>query len=202
MFHYSTALATSCQVYPSEYAYHGTSVTRTESAGANCMMYSSGLKSDVYTEQYVHCDGVQRKLSDSNIGTKPEQYRSSDYYVWSAGTNRRQLLFIFPSMVNLVTITLHYYSDRDSFQGRSHGLPKLKFYAVPDTFDVWDAPLLSYTSVIVAAVPPGGQPAGHRNVSTDIKFNTKKVLMEKFSSSFHFAVSEVEFFICHSKHLF
>ena len=102
-------------------------------------------------------------------------------------------------MVNLVSITLHFYHDNDiPWPGRSHSLPRLKFYAVPDTFYIWDALLASYISVEVAAVPPGGEPAGHRSVSINVNFNTKKVLMQKFSSSFLFSVSEVvnEFFTC------
>ena len=97
--------------------------------------------------------------------------------------------------VNLVAITLHYYSDGDSIQGRSHSLPKLRFYAVPDTFDIWDG-LLSYRYVEVAAVPPDGEPAGHRNVSINVNFFTTKVVMQIFGSSFQLAVSEVEFFTC------
>ena len=54
--------------------------------------------------------------------------------------------------------------------------------------------------VDVAAVPPVREPAGRRSVSiTDVNFNTKKVLMYKFSSSFQLAVSEVEFFTCNGK---
>ena len=68
-----------------------------------------------------------------------------------------QLLFIFPTAVSLTTITLHYYSDN------IRGLPRLRFYAVPDDFDVWDAPTTSYPHVDVALVPPGGEPAGRRN---------------------------------------
>ena len=65
---YSAALAQrSCQVYPSEYAYHGNSVTRMESASANCRMYPNGLSDDIYTEEYIHCDGVQLNLADSDF---------------------------------------------------------------------------------------------------------------------------------------
>ena len=74
------------------------------------------------------------------------------------GTNR-QLLFIFFKRVSLTTITLHYYSS--NFQG----LPRLRFYAVPDNFDIWDAPTTRYPHVNVAAVPPVREPAGHRNIS-------------------------------------
>ena len=98
--------------------------------------------------------------------------------------------YVFPTRVSLTTITLHYYSDS------VRGLPRLRFYAVPDDFDVWDGPTTSYPLVNVVTVPPGGEPAGRRSVSINVNFNTKKVLMYKYSSSFQFAVSEVEFFTC------
>ena len=174
-------------MYPSEYAYHDDSVSRAESASANCRRYQSELVPGVFTEQYVHCDGTQRKLTDSDLGQ--EQYQSTDYYVWIAGQDAR-LLFVFPTRVSLTTITLHYYSDN------FRGLPRLRFYAVPDDFNVWDAPTTSYPRVDVATVPPGGEPAGSRNDSINVNFNTNNVLMYKFTSSFQFAVSEVEFFTC------
>ena len=178
--------ATSYQVYPSEYVYHEDSVYRTERTSSNCRNYPSGLEFSILrSEDYIHCDGTQLRLTDSDIGS--EQYTISDYYVWTAGT-RSQLLFIFPTRVNLTTITLHYYSD----SGR--GLLRLRFWAVPDDFDVWDAPTASYSYVDVAAVPPDETPSGHRNVSISTFFVTKKILMHKFSSSFSFALSEVEFF--------
>ena len=83
--------------------------------------------------------------------------------------------------------TLHYYIE--GVQGR----PRLRFYAVPDHFNVWVALTSSTPYVGIAAVPAGGEPAGHRSVSVNANFNTKKVLMYKFSSSFQLAVSEVEF---------
>ena len=93
----------------------------------------------------------------------------------------------------MTTITVHYYSDN------TQGLPRLRFYAVPDDFDIWGTPTITYPSVDVASVPPGGEPAGRRNVSINVNFNTMKVLMYKYSSSFVFAVSEVEFFTLCSK---
>ena len=175
---------------PSEYAYHQDSVNRAESGSANCRRYQAGPTS---SEQYIHCDGIQLRLTDSNLGQ--EQYSSSDYYVWIAGRDEQLLLFIFPTTVSLTTITLHYYSDSDG------GLPRLRFYAVPDDFDVWDVPITSTPHVEVASVPPGGEPAGRKSISINVNFNTKKVLMYKISSDYQLAVSEVEFFQCQSKHL-
>ena len=176
-------------MYPSEYAYQRNSVYGSERSGANCRPYASDLQTNDYTERYTHCDGTQLRLTDSDFGS--EQYSSSDYYVWNAGPSGHQLLFIFLTRVNLTTITLHYYSDS------VRGLPRLRFFAVPDDFDVWDALLGSYSSVDIAAVTPGVEPAGRRNFSVNVDFvNAKKILMYKFSSSFILSVSEVKFFTC------
>ena len=191
LFCYCTALATSCQIHrPSEYVYHQLSVNGDESPSANCRNYPYGA---FFQQQYIHCDGTQLLLSDSNLGS--EQYQTNEYYRWSTGPGtNRQLLFIFPVRVSLTTITLHYYSDS------VRGLPRLRFYTVPDDFDIWNAPSTSDPYVDVAqGVLPSGEPAGRRNISIDISFNTKKVLMYKFSSNFQFAVSEVEFFTCNGK---
>ena len=185
---YSAALATPCEVHPSEYAYRHDSVTRTERGSARYP--ASNLEAGgIHPEYYIHCDGTQLKLTDSDIGQ--EQYSSSDYYVWPAG-RAEQLLFIFPTRVSLTTITLHYYSDSDL------GFSRLRFYAVPDDFDVWDALSTGNPRVDVAAVQ-GRELTGHRNVSINVNFSTKKVLMYKYSSTYQFAVSEVEFFKCESK---
>ena len=181
----------SCQVYPSEYAYKHDSVTRAESTSANCRRYQEilGLPAGTHSMDYIHCDGTPLKLADANLGS--EQFSSSNHYQWPAGSDG-QLLFTFPARVSLTTITLHYYSDRD------RGLSRLRVYPVPDDFDVWGALAQGNPYAGINALPPGGEPAGHRNIGINFNFNTKKVLMYKFSSSFQFAVSEVEFFT--SKH--
>ena len=186
----NAALATSCQVYPSEYAYHDDTVTRSETGSANCRRYPPDtLPVGIHPEDYTHCDGTQLKLADSDIGS--EQYQDSDYYVWPIGRDG-QLLFILPTRVSLTTITLYYYSDSDL------GFPRLTFYAAPDDFDVWDIPTTSTPRVDVAAVQDR-ELTGRRNVSINVNFSTKKVLMYKISSSYRFAVSEVEFFKYESK---
>ena len=184
---YSTALATPCQVYPSEYAYRDDSVTRAEITSANCRRYP--IRDGDEGVVYIHCDGQQLKLSDSDKGSNTE-YTATSYYVWNSG-NAEQLLFIFPTRVPLTTITLHYYSD--SVRGR----PRLRFYAVPDDFDIWDTLTTGIPYAGSSVVPPGVEPAGHKKIKFNFgtNFSTKKVLMSKFSSSFSFAVSEVEFFI-------
>ena len=185
---FSTAHTTSCQVYPSEYAYRDDTVNRAEPFSANCMRYPPITQDQGIP--YIHCDGTQLQLNDSNLGQ--DQYQVAVYYWWSTGSDA-QLLFMFHTSISLTTITLHYYSDSD------RGLPRLRFYSVPDDFNVWNVPSISYPCVNVVAVPPGVELTGRRNISIDISFNTKKVLMYKFSSNFQFAVSEVEFFTCNGK---
>ena len=174
-------------MYPSEYAYRDDTVTKAESASANCRRYPvSNLPGGLHPEDYTHCDGTQLKLADSNVGQ--EQYQRANYYQWPAGSDGR-LLFIFSTRVSLTTIILHYYSD--GVRGR----PRLRFYAVPDDFDIWDALTSSTPYVGIASVPPGGEPAGRRNTRliNIANFNITKLLMYKYSSSFAFAISEVEF---------
>ena len=108
--------------------------------------------------------------------------------MWYAATGPRQLLFIFPTRVNFTTITLHYYSDSQ------RGLPRLRFYAAPDDFDIWDTPPGNSRYVHIAAVPPGAESAGRRSVNINVNFNTRKILMVKITSTYQLAVSEVEFF--------
>ncbi len=177
--------SSSCQVHPSEYAYQDDSVTRFKSDSANCRRYLDNLQVGLSTDLYIHCNGIQWKLTDSDLGG--EQYQPADYYAWIVGKDV-QLLFIFPLRVSLTTITLHYYSDSD------WGLPRLKFYAVPDNFNIWNSPNTSNARVDVAAVSPGRERAGCKNVSTTINFNTRKVLMYKPQSNFNFIVSKVDFF--------
>ena len=173
-------------VYPSEYAYHKDFVTRAEPASANCRNYASSLAMAYPgTNEYIHCDGTQLRLIDSDLG--PEQYSSSYYYEWRADTVPRQLLFIFPTRVNLTTITLHYYSDSQ------RGLPRLRFYAAPDDFNVWDAPPGNSRYADIASVLPGEESAGRRSVSINVNFSTTKILMVKLGSTYKLAVSEVDF---------
>ena len=180
--------SSSCQVYPAEYAYHSGSVSRAESDSANCRRYQSGFASYNASNQYVRCDGTQLRLTDSDLGSEQCTCITSDYYAWTAGTSNSQLLFTFPTTVNLTTITLHYYSDSVS------SLTGLILYAVPDDFNVWDAPYASYTHINIAQLPPDSVATGMRSVNVNFNLNTKKVLMYKYHSSFMLAVSEVEFF--------
>ena len=151
-------------MYPSEYAFRDDTVTRAEGTSANCRRYPP--RDDDMSITHIHCDGQQLKLSDSDRGSNTE-YIATSYYVWNAGS-ADQLLFIFPTRVSLITITLHYYSD--SVRGR----PRLRFYAVPDDYDVWDALASGNPYGGVASVPPGGEPAGRRSVSINVNSTLRK----------------------------
>ena len=145
---------------------------------------------------YIHCDGEQLKLSDSDRGSNTE-YTATSYYVWNTGSHE-QLLFTFPTRVSLTTIKVHYYSD--CVRGR----PRLILYAVPDDFDVWNLPTgaLIFVGPGTESIPPGGEPTGGKYITfkSQSKFNTIKVVMSmlmsklRSGSDFQFAVSEVEFF--------
>ena len=180
----SVVLATSCQVCPSEYAYRKDFVTA-HGSSANCRAYQQGIDQPFVTEDYIHCNGTHHKLADSFFGSK--QYRSSDYYWWPAGTSNRNLLFTFPTRVNLITITLHY-SDSE------RGLPRLRFSAVPDDFNIWKSPPASHSYTTAAVI--GEEPKGPRSVSVNVNFNSTRILLSVSNWTSMFAVSEIEFFNC------
>ena len=188
-----TGLGITCnQVYPSKYTYQKNSVSRMEHSDANCRAYpEAAIGPGLHRSNYIHCNGTQLLLTDSHFGS--EMYNEADYYRWPSNLVGSQLLFIFPTRVNLSTITLHYYSDS------VRGLPTLRFYAVPDDFDVWDAPITMYPYVDIASVQPAEVPGGSTNTSVHTNFLSKKLLLYKSRSSYMFSLSEVEFFTCNSK---
>ena len=185
-------LAISCKVSPSGYAYRDDSVFRTETDRAQCRSYPP--VAHVMGEDYMHCNGTQLKLTDSNYGS--EQFRHSDYYIWPSGKLSSHLLFIFPTRVNLTTIAIHFYSNS------TLGLPRLRFLQVKREFDIWDAPTLADRHVEITAVQLGGDSASLRNVSIHFEVNTTKILMIKLGSTVQFAMSEVEFLTCTGKYKF
>ena len=167
--------------------YHSRFITATERATAMCTIETVTVAGSPENYKYCYSNGTQPRLTDSELGPE-KSINYSLYYEWNRETT--QLLFIFSTRVNLTTITLHYYSG-----SQNNGLPTLMLFAVPDNFYVWNnATFGNHTSVRVTAEPPADSGSrGRRNVSVNVNFNTKKVLMVKERSGFNFAVSEVEF---------
>lgn len=100
----------------------------------------------------------------------------------------RKLLFVFPTRVNLTSIKLFFYNDAE------RGLPRLRFYAVPDDFDVWDDAIAANGYKEISAIPNDVGSVGRtRTVQFFITFHTARLLMEKYASSFKMALSEVQF---------
>ena len=93
----------------------------------------------------------------------------------------------------MTTITLHYYSDSQ------RGLPRLRFIAAPDNFNVWDATPGNSRYADIAAVPQVEESPGRRSVNISVNFTTTRILMIKFGSNYMLSVSEVEFFNLTSK---
>lgn len=78
------------------------------------------------------------------------------------------------------------------------GHSKIRFYAVPDDFDIQDSLETDrYPKTFIDEALPGSEETGLRNVSRDVRFNTTRVLMTKSESkNYKFVMSEIEFFSC------
>ena len=81
-------------------------VNRAESPSANCRNYPviHGLTAGIHSADYIHYDGAQLKLADSDLGSE-QPFSSSSHYQWKDG-KQEQMLFILPTRVTLTTITL------------------------------------------------------------------------------------------------
>ena len=170
-------------MFPQELAYKSDNFLHQDDA--SCIPYTSDAAPTTPTvdpTQYVHCS-QPTTITDSNTGPPT--------YVWGEASGK--LLLIFSNEISFENITIYYISDTTA-QGR----PKLRIYAVPDNFQVWDEPTTSYPSRVFDEIMPGGEEEGVRKVpnSNDgiVTFNTSRVLIEKLveTKTYNFSISEVE----------
>ena len=111
-------------------------------------------------------------------------------------THYGDLVFTFPTRVNLTTITLHYYSDNI----RGFGFPCLEFTALRE-YRVSGGSVYEGTTIEAPRpVPPDGESTGPRSISVNhVNRTTKYIRMSIVGCNLQpvtFALSEVEFFTC------
>ncbi len=138
--------------------------------------------------QYVSCEGPTR-ITDSENSILAFTHETHDsVYIW--GSEEDRVLFTFSTEKSFNSLAIHYFSNSDN-----QGLPKLKFYAVPDDFEVQDALKNEYLMAIIDEVRPGRENEGLCNKSKAVNFQSSKILMTKgYTKTYQFYVSEVEFF--------
>ena len=165
-------------------------VTGTEND--NCTPLASLGLSSADGAQYLECHHPTT-ITDSNKNhSNFTQETNGTVYIWSSDPD--QVLFIFSSQKLINSITLHYYSNEDN-----QGLPKLRFFAVPEDFEVTNRTRSTYPTRVLDAVFPGDEGTGLRNKTRDVPFNTTKILMTKgFTKNYQFYLSEIEFFTSNS----
>ena len=125
-------------------------------------------------------------LTDSTTGDGT--VNSTDYFLWrSNATNSRILLFTFPQIVLLHTITLYYYIDRSSNVD-----PVLQFFAAIDNFDLL---LTTENNTLIESITvcENGSDPRNRSFSFDPKM-MRKLLVTKNFGDYRFSLSEVKFY--------
>ncbi len=140
------------------------------------------------TAGYVSCDHPTR-ITDSHKST-PVFTQDTHNTVYTWGNKDDRVLFTFSSTKSIDSIVIHYFSNSDN-----QGLPKLRFNAVPDDFEVMDTIERSYPLGIIDAVRPGREEPGLKNKSRNVGFETRKILLtKKKKKNYLFSLSEIEFF--------
>ena len=157
-------------------------------ANDNCNTLSSPDLGTAEGTEYVHCQHPTRITDSEKSQPIFTQDTYNSVYIWPSKSD--QVLFTFSSWKVIDSITIHYFSNEDN-----QGFPKIRFFAVPEDFEVSDTPDSSNPTRVIDSVSPGNENTGLRNKTRNVPFNTTKILMTKgYTKNYQFYVSEIEFF--------
>ncbi len=159
-----------------------------KSGDSQCTPLGSLAVDTASDSQYVSCEGLTRITNADKSLPSFTQDSLNSVYIWPSQEDK--VLFTFSEQKQIDSLAIHYYSNFDN-----QGLPKLRFYAVPEDFEVQDEVKSSYPMSIIDEVRPRREQEGLRNKSRTVAFQTSKILMTKSDTkNYQFYLSEVEFF--------
>lgn len=151
--------------------------------------------SGINPTDYTRCTNLSR-LTDSELGPEELTANDSRVYRWEIGENL--VLFTYNAPPKLISaVTVYYYRNNDDIIG----LPKIRFCAVPENSEVWNAsdPLnndcRSQNEIRPDSDVACSNPPCRENVTIAFNYVTNNVLLEiAESKNFQLVVSEVQFF--------
>ena len=121
---YCFSAATLCQVCPSNYSFINTHIENLTSIDqSNCTNNAS----------FTTCQHPST-LTDSITGGNTSN--TEDYLVWKSTKTASDLLFTFPTEIRVHTITLYYYTRRQTGSQSPKSIV-LNFYAASDDYELW-----------------------------------------------------------------
>ena len=170
------------QVFPGTISYQSSNFDHTVTDSCTPYPSNTSAPQGINPTEYVRCNHPTT-ITDDNTGPP--------FYIW--GEAPGHLLLEFPTPTNFSSIMIYYQYNA------TYALAKLRIYAVPDSFSVWDLPDNSYESRGFDEVRPGVGVDGLRELPDPavppIQFVTSKVLIDKLedTKTFLFAFSEVAF---------
>ena len=129
-------------------------------------------------------------LTDSITGGDTE-----DYLVWNSINQFSNLLFTFPTEIPVHTITLYYYTRRQT--GSQTATPiQLSFYAASDDYELWVSEVGMYINSVT--LPERGSQLRSSNFSLGPTMMRKlRVSMNNVNRHYQFGLSEVKFYGCY-----
>ena len=177
---FSLPAATLCQVYPSNYSFINTHIENLMSIDQSRCTSNTA---------FTTCQHPST-LTDSITGGNT--FNTEDYLVWNSTKQFSNLLFTFPTEILVHTITLYYYTRRET----SSQIPtpiELDFYAAPDDYELWVNEVGMYINSV--SLPERGSQLRSSNFSLGPTMVKKlRVSIVNANRHYQFGLSEVKFY--------
>ena len=168
--------ATLGQMFPSNYSFINTHIENIMSINqSRCTNNAS----------YTTCQHPNT-LTDTITGGNTE-----DYLVWNSTNRFSRLLFTFPTEIPVHTITLYYYTRRQTSSQTATPI-NLIFYAAPDDYELWvNEEGMRITSV---SLPKRSQVTSSNFSLGPTMMRKLRVDMNNVNRYYQFGLSEVKFY--------
>ena len=176
---YCFSAATLCQVCPSNYSFITGHIEN---------LMSIDLSRCTNNTAFTTCQHPST-LTDSNTGGNTSN--TEDYLVWKSADSFSNLLFTFPTQIPVHTITLYYYTRRQTDSQTATPI-ELNFYAAPDDYELW----VNIVGMNINSVTlPESFQLRSSNFSLGPKMMRKlRVSISNANRHYQFGLSEVKFY--------
>ena len=182
---YCFSAAALCQVCPSNYSFINTHIEN---------LMSINLSRCTNNTSYTTCQHPST-LIDSNTGGNT--FNTEDYLVWKSTNQFSNLLFTFPTEIPVHTITLYYYTRRQTSSQTATPI-ELSFYAAPDDYELRVNEVGMYINSVslpeTSQVMSSKVSLGQTMISMRKAMIKLRVSMSNVNRHYQFGLSEVKFY--------
>ena len=177
---FSLPAAALCQVYPSNYSFITGHIENLMSIDqSRCTNNAS----------FTTCQHPST-LTDSITGGNTSN--TEDYLVWNSTNQFSNLLFTFPTQIPVHTITLYYYTRKQT-ESQTATPIELNFYAASDDYELWVNEVGTKINS-VTLLPQRSQVTSSNFILVPTMMRKLRVSMNNANGHYQLGLSEVKFY--------